>query len=357
MDKTLGYDPENASSSLAMLTFKNSEIMKFRKYNSIENSYRKEFIERVAIATINNNDFVVQEKVHGANFSLTTDGKGLKSTKRTSLLEDADSFYNHIGIKEMHYSKMVSLFETIKTKYLNIETVTVFGELFGGSYPGVEQVRGAMKVQKGVFYAPYNDFYAFDILINQDTYLNVIEANQFLETNGFFYAKTLFRGTLKEALEYPNAFESNIPNWLKLPEIKDNVCEGVVIKPIKPHFLPNGNRVIIKNKNAKWSEKSKLKSQHSVQADFSKEANVLKNELDRFVNPNRLANVMSKENSLDSAQIGKLIGFLSEDVFEDFVKEFETQWQSIEKTEQKRLTKHLNLCSAKLVRKELLQLY
>jgi Rnl2 family RNA ligase len=329
----------------------------FKKYNSIENAYRKEFIERVAIATINNNDFVVQEKVHGANFSLITDGKDLKSAKRTSLLEDNDNFYNHTLIKELYYEKLLELFETVKTEYPETESITVFGELFGGSYPDVEQARGAFKVQKGVFYAPYNEFYAFDIMINQAFYLNVIEANALFEDHGFFYAKTLFRGTLKEALEYPNAFDSKIPEWLKLPEIKDNICEGVVIKPVEPHFLPNGNRVIIKNKNAKWSEKSKANSKAIVKIELSKEAYTLLSELERYVNPNRLANVMSKESHLDSVQIGKLIGLLSKDAFEDFLKEHKISFEALEKSEQKRLTKQLNQYAAKLVRQELLQLY
>jgi len=331
--------------------------MMFKKYNSIENAYRKEFIERVALATIKSNDFVVQEKVHGANFSLITNGKDLKSAKRTSILEETDKFYNHASIKELYYEKMLRLFEAIKTKYPNTESITVFGEIFGGSYPDVEQARGAMKVQKGVFYAPYNEFYAFDIMINQEFYLNINDANQLLETYGFFYAKTLFRGTLKEALEYPNAFDSKIPEWLQLPEIKDNICEGVVIKPVEPHFLPNGSRVIIKNKNAKWSEKSKANSKQTVQVEFSKEAHTLLTELECYINPNRLANVMSKESNLDSTQIGKLIGLLSKDAFEDFLKEFEIPFETLEKSEQKRLTKQLNQYSAKLVRQELLQLY
>ena len=331
--------------------------MMFKKYNSIENAYRKEFIERVAIATVNSNDFVVQEKVHGANFSLITNGEDLKSAKRTSMLEDNDNFYNHALIKELYCEKLLGLFEAVKIKYPNTESITVFGELFGGSYPNVEQARGAFKVQKGVFYAPYNEFYAFDIMINQEFYLNVMEVNQLLEAHGFFYAKTLCRGTLKEVLAYPNAFDSKIPDWLKLPEIKDNVCEGVVIKPVEPHFLPNGNRVIIKNKNAKWSEKSKANSKSTVEVKLSKEAHILLSELERYVNPNRLANVMSKESNLDSVQIGKLIGLLSKDAFEDFLKEFEIQYKALEKSEQKRLTKQLNQYSAKLVRQELLQLY
>ena len=67
--------------------------MNFKKYNSIENAYRKEFLERVAMATIHSNDFVVQEKVHGANFSLITDGVSVLTAKRTTILQDQDNFY------------------------------------------------------------------------------------------------------------------------------------------------------------------------------------------------------------------------------------------------------------------------
>ena len=260
-------------------------------------------------------------------------------------------------MKELYYEKMLALFEAVKTKYPETESITVFGELFGGSYPDVEQARGAFKVQKGIFYAPYNEFYAFDIMVNQAFYLNVTEANEFFETHGFFYAKTLFKGTLKEALAYPNAFDSKIPEWLKLPEITDNICEGVVIKPVKPHFLPNGSRVIIKNKNEKWSEKSKANSKAKVDVELSNEAHTLLSELARYVNPNRLANVMSKESNLDSTHIGKLIGLLSKDAFEDFLKEFKTPFEALGKSEQKRLTKQLNQYAAKLVKQELLELY
>ena len=66
---------------------------------------------------------------------------------------------------------------------------------------------------------------------------------------------------------------------------------------------------------------------------------------------------MSKESNLNSAQIGKLIGLLPKDAFEDFLKEFKTPFETLEKSEQKRLTKQLNPYAAKLVRQELLQLY
>ena len=70
----------------------------------------------------------------------------------------------------------------------------------------------------------------------------------------FIYAKTLFKGSLSDCLAYPNAFKTTIPGEYNLPELDGNTCEGVVIRPAQPHFLRNGSRVIIKNKNEKWAE-------------------------------------------------------------------------------------------------------
>lgn len=43
--------------------------MKFKKYGSIENSYRHKTVQ-IAQLEFGREEFVVQEKVHGSNFSL-----------------------------------------------------------------------------------------------------------------------------------------------------------------------------------------------------------------------------------------------------------------------------------------------
>ena len=42
----------------------------------------------------------------------------------------------------------------------------------------------------------------------------------------------------------------------------ENIMEGVVLRPKNPAFLSNGARVILKNKNNKWSEKNKSKEKN-----------------------------------------------------------------------------------------------
>jgi len=50
-------------------------MLEFKKYNSIENTYNKEFMEKIKLEGYDSLLYVVQEKVHGANCCFVTDGK------------------------------------------------------------------------------------------------------------------------------------------------------------------------------------------------------------------------------------------------------------------------------------------
>ena len=56
--------------------------MEFKKYNSIENSYQDDFISSIIEQGFGDLEYVVQEKIHGANLSFITDGKSILSAKR-----------------------------------------------------------------------------------------------------------------------------------------------------------------------------------------------------------------------------------------------------------------------------------
>lgn len=49
-------------------------MLSFKKYSSIENSFSRVFIEKVALEMPADLQYVVQEKVHGANSSFLCDG-------------------------------------------------------------------------------------------------------------------------------------------------------------------------------------------------------------------------------------------------------------------------------------------
>ena len=215
-----------------------------------------------------------------------------------------------------------------------------------------------VRIQKGVFYSPENDFYAFDICINHTQYLDITIANTFFEKVGLFYAKTLFAGTFSECMAYPNDFESHVHAWLGLPKIEDNICEGTIIKPLVSKRFGNGQRVIFKNKNEKWSEKSHVKrskvSNPSAIEKLSETEKEMLNILLSYVNENRLMNVQSKLGEFSPKQTGKTIGLFAKDALEDFVKDHENDWNNMEKQHQKVMTKILNKEAANVVKEVLL---
>lgn len=334
--------------------------MIFKTYNSIENAYQARVIEQIRIQGFGDEVFIVQEKVHGANFSFFTDGKEIKIAKRTAFIEKEEKFFNAHQVMKLYKEKVIEAFGKVKTLYPEVETVVIYGELFGGGYnhKAVEPVPDAVKVQKGIEYASHNEFYAFDIKLNGTTYLDTETINRIFEETGFFYAKTLFQGTLDDALNFPNVFNSKIPASLGLPEIEHNMCEGTIVKTLKTRYFGNGARVILKNKNEKWIEKSKVvrKQGKKVQKQirFSEDAEHIWDELQQYATVNRLNNVVSKTGEFGTKMAGKIIGLFAQDILEDFGKDFPEAFNRIEKEEQKRINKKLNAIVIDLVKEELI---
>ncbi len=336
--------------------------MIFKTYNSIENAYQARVIDQIRLQGFGDEVFIVQEKVHGANFSFFTDGKEIKIAKRTAFIEKDEKFYNAHHILERYRTNVIDVFQKVKTIHPELETVVIYGEVFGGGYQHkeVEPVKEAIKVQKGIQYAPYNEFYGFDIKLNGITYLDTDVVNQIFEETGFFYAKVLFQGSLEDALRFPNVFDSKIPAWLGLPELENNRCEGTIIKTLKTRYFGNGARVILKNKNDKWVERSKMvkKDRKETQkpADFSENAQNIWEEIQRYATANRLNNVVSKIGEFEPKMTGKIIGLFAQDILEDFEKDFPDAFNSIEKDEQKRINKKLNTLVIDLIKEELMTL-
>ena len=330
-------------------------MLEFKKYSSIENSFNREFMEMVMAEMPADLKYVVQEKVHGANTSFLCDGNDVKFAKRTSVLSEGENFYEYDELFKTYKKRVLNLFGKVKVRYPKITHISVFGEMFGGRYPH-DDVKVSHKlslIQKGVCYTPEHEFYGFDIYIFDDEsnrFLPVDEVNELFESEGFFYAKTIFKGTLAECLKYPNAFESKIAEWLGLPTIEDNICEGVVIRPVVPMYLRNGSRVLIKNKNERFSEKKSIKTRNKLFAEpvpYSEALKTLLQEVDVYVTENRLDNVVSHIGEVHFPKdFGKVMGLFSKDVLDDFLKEHGSAYTALDKCEQKSLNKELNkLCT------------
>ena len=331
--------------------FECKEPMRFRKYFDIENSYRKKFIDLIVAEKKDKGEFVVQEKAHGANLSFWYDGKELQSAKRTSFIEE--NFYNHMPVEDKNRERVKKLYAILKKEGCDFSELGVYGELVGGTYPhkDVEKDTSATRIQKGIFYTPHNEFYAIDVAIDGQL-IDIDKFNRFMEKAGFLYAKTIFRGTFEECLKYSNSFSSQIAVWLGLPELEDNICEGIVIKPVIPEFLSDTTRVILKNKNEKWAEKARAKNRpQKPQMTLSEKGEKLLNEMVSLVTENRLRNVLSKIGQIEQKEFGKLIQLFSKDILEDFFKDYLEEYNELEKKEQKQLTGKLNKQCAELIRR------
>lgn len=331
--------------------------MEFKKYNSIENAYQDDFISSIIEQGYGNLDFVIQEKVHGANLSFITNGQNIVSAKRTELILDNEMFFNSKLVQEKYSGNIIKLFKEVAEKY-NAKTLTIFGELFGGGYPHPETPKDetAKLVQRGIYYSPNNDFFAFDIMLDNEKYLDVERATQLFEKFGFIYAKSLFKGTLKECLSFSNEFKTTIPQYYGLPQIDGNICEGVVIRPIQPKYLRTGSRVLIKNKNEKWAEnnnyidKAILSKLLHEGEELSEEASFLCEEIYKLITQNRLANLISKIGEINPKKdLGKVLGLYNKDAFADFFKTFKESYDSLEKHESKAVNKFLNKHAAELI--------
>ncbi|MCP3922284.1 MAG: RNA ligase, Rnl2 family [Desulfobacterales bacterium] len=328
--------------------------MIFRKYNSIENVQRQKLVEQMQIEH-NDIEYYVQEKIHGSNFSFYYDGNIVKCAKRTSFIEDNEDFYGSEVIKLKYEKNIIELFNHLKNK-MEVDSIVVFGELYGGTYPhkDVDKTK-ASRVQKGVYYSPDLEFAVFDIKINDD-FVSLDEMVELCSFSELPLIPVLKKGSLLECLEYNNTFSTTVPGRLhNLPEIDDNICEGVVIKPLSQRFFRTGSRVILKNKNEKFSEKKPRRTIDRTLTEVPENIKILIEEANRYITENRLKNVLSKTGSVKKEEFGKLLGMFCKDIFEDFSKDFE-EFKDLDKKDRKRVTGTVNRNAANLIRPQFMNI-
>lgn len=322
--------------------------MEFKKYGSIENTYNTKTINKVKEEGKADGIWHVQEKVHGANFSIWCDGHDVRYAKRSGWIEEGEKFNNWKLIDERLRSAVLTMF-----RWTCQESLVLCGEIFGGGYPHPDvKKHNVSRIQKGVHYTPDVNFYCFDILVD-GLLVPIPKMEALCQMCGIFFANSLFTGTLEECLLYTNKFQTTIPIRLGLPEIEDNVCEGTVIKPESPKFLGNGSRIIFKNKNEIFQERKQEGRSGRIKTIFEPmEGEVLQNfeTISRYVTENRLRNVLSKLEAITQRDFGKLAGLFNKDIIEEFQKDYGDTFEKLDKTDRKKVTKEMSKIAATLIR-------
>lgn len=336
-------------------------MVKFIKYPDIENSYRQEFIDKIKEMGYGNIDYVITEKIHGANSQITYDvntGEFFYG-KRSGFLEEGEQFYNLRTILEGYERDIADMAQHLKlysgTIGQRVESVTFYGEVCGGSYPHADVVKdkNASKVQKGVFYSPKNVWLAFDIAytiadVERPFFLSYSKFNLYCNLYNIPYVPEIARtASLDEALTIANDQESSVYKFYGLPKLDNNIMEGVVIRPLYLDTWFGMSRLVLKNKNEHFKEKAAAKE--DIPKEIPEQVKAACEELSQYINVNRAHNVISHIGEITPKDIGRIIKEMSQDVLADYRKEHNTL-DKLEKQDEKMVTKFLGSEVAKVVR-------
>lgn len=331
----------------------------FRKYPSIEGVHIEEFLNKVR-EKYGSEQYCVTEKIHGTNTQIDYNLITGEFTygKRTDVIGEDEQCYNAQEILGNLKGAIKDLAEQLRYyRGDNLEVVRVYGELFGGTYPhpNVEKDKKSIRVQKGVYYCPSNRWRAFDISYS----FKGDNKNYFLSGEQFFsYANNAgipavpllgIFNSLEAALKYPNNKRSVIFQYYGLPEIEDNIMEGVVIRPWYDDLWLGQHRVILKSKNDKFKERSKDK-RVNIQEEVPEVVKQAIEEISEFITENRVNNVISHLGQVTVNDIGKVIDLTAYDVLNEYKKIYKT-FNLMEKKEEKMVTKFMRGQVAKLVKK------
>lgn len=301
--------------------------MQFERYPSIENTYRKKVIQRIIDdPQTKKTEWIVTEKVHGANFSFYIDENDIKIARRTGFIAEDEKFYDGWKILDKYKEKMRKLFDSIVPRP---NLVVVYGELYGGRYnhPNVTPEPTAKVVQQGIDYCPFEDFIVFDMRINEyfTDYITVVDI---CKKHGVPVLEPIFVGSFEEALkisEECNDAQTLVPKIHKLPPIHDNIREGNVIKPRRPLMMfAEGERAYLKDKNDKFSEVKGGKNKTAkVDPRLTPEVQQILDELTGYITEERLNGIISKfgEDIWNKKRSNELFGEFKKDVTEDFEKD------------------------------------
>ena len=281
----------------------------FKKFPSIENHYiTKNIVYFLSIfPELENETFVVQEKIHGTNIQLifTPDGE-MKIASRNRILENGENFFGVFEfIDNGSIDKIITVFKE-KSKNENI-TISLFGEFFG---------KGIMK---GVEYGSHKQMMFFDMAIDGDLIPPKIMISIFMQNNlNDFLVPCL---SIDKGIESALAFDCDIPSFLNPKE--GNIMEGIVIKPYNKQYVDNrGKTFYLKKKNTAFFESSHKKKRVRDQKETDPIVSELKDKFSEYITESRLQNVFSKYGVIDDIRdMGKYIGFMLEDAKEDFLKE------------------------------------
>lgn len=298
--------------------------MKFIKYPSLVNSYKEDVVED-AMNSGYTGQWVVTEKVDGANFSFYCDGTSVKAASRNQFVDE--SFYSCDDVIASHKDDILKTYDILQHYGFLAEDdyIIVTGELFG---------RG---IQNRI---PYNDkqWAAFSLAaVSPDsgsvTYLPLFRMFESLPIPVVPIISVV--ETLEEALSYS-------------PVVKSAYCdadaEGIVISPIEYY---GSSTTQFKHKAPAFVEITTRKKKAEV-VGLTESDNIILDELLSLVTESRVYSALSKRGKVEMSDFWAVVSATRADVLEDYSI---TYGRSIDEADnQKLVNKHLTKDITTIVR-------
>jgi Rnl2 family RNA ligase len=341
----------------------------FFAYEKIEEDFKQYAFSEADYRRFKKTDWVVTEKIHGANFSVHLSAGEIRYANRKAILNNEDDFFHYQTLAEALHPKFRQLFNLIQAQYPDIQTLIVYGELFGGAYPHpqVPKNPAVLPVQTGVYYSPKIEFWVFDlgIILNSQAdfrdYLDFTAMRKFCQLADLPAVEPLLIGKYEAAVNFAISFQSTIPAKLGLPALPDNWAEGVVIRPAQTFYLetPKGKfRPILKRKIKAFSEQKYHEAQkwNYQELQFVEKLGFIESQVDNLATQNRLQNAISKIGRVkknDVNKIEQLKKLLWTDILEEFKNLYLADYQIFGKKEIQHLEKTIVEAVAQLLKNEL----
>ena len=310
----------------------------FKKFPSLENTYQTKPIQVAEELGLDKQQYIVTEKVHGANFSfhISMDSSlyvEINCAKRSGWIEDGEKFFNYKSVLEKYRNRLENIFDAMSD---DCEELVIFFFFFGGN------------IQSGMCYKEDQDFIAFDMKIDGVPVDKLAMFND-LKTYEIPCVPLLGKfDTLQEALNFTESFDSLLMREGFNGEDKHKEAEGVVIEPVTPSWFPNGSRVYFKKKTERFLEKGGNKIKKAPET-LPKELESILTTSFEYINESRLQSVCSKIGEVTIKDIGKVMGLMTQDILLDMQKD------EIEIPENKKFMKLLQTEVQTFIRPILLQ--
>lgn len=381
--------PQSENDNIEKLSNKDMCFAPFNKYFSIRNSYVVDEVNYVKQMVPPTEEWVAMEKVHGCNFSATTNGAETKWASRSGYLSPSElqKFNNAPKVVSKYGSTIEStlLHHLQKERFSdkNITHIRVFGELYGGKYEG--HVVEHRAIQKEISYCPDIEFIVFDIECIHPPEVSssssggesteegdVTDESQISPTSFFLtpmqvieacemcnlpVLNVLHSGSLDDLLALDTVFQTTIPSTLfGLPHTSsNNESEGYVLRPKNQVlFKPNGTRIMFKHKNPKFTERTSSKATAvpktknaagdvtTIMGMLSQEGTIVFEQMKQYINENRINAVLSKLDESVKMNRKRVLFLISSDAVEDIELELKAELATVSSKDRKQLNRLLN---------------